>query len=148
VSTPNRGGSLTILTSVDAASSNDVWATGYYDTAEGNQPITEHWDGTRWSVVSPPTPGSAVLSGVDAVTSTDVWAVGTDLSAGSSPLIEHGDGETWSVVSTPPLHRLGTLTAVSAASGSFAVAVGYLSRGGTQARTLTELWDGSSWTRG
>jgi hypothetical protein len=48
------------------------------EPAHNNQTLTEHWDGTGWTIVSSPSPGveDAVL--LDAAASPDgsVWAVG------------------------------------------------------------------------
>ncbi len=40
--------------------------------------VTEHWNGTRWSLVRSPnaTNGYNLLNGVGVVTANDVWAVG------------------------------------------------------------------------
>jgi hypothetical protein len=71
-----------LLSSVAAASSNDVWAVG------GS--TTEHWDGTAWTVVGTPSgPGTdALLLGTSAVSGTgEAWAVGT--SGGRTFVIHH-----------------------------------------------------------
>ena len=43
-----------------------------------DQTLTEHWNGTAWSVVASPNLGTSdnVLYGVAAVAANDVWAVG------------------------------------------------------------------------
>lgn len=62
------------LHAVAAHSATDVWAVGY---ASGTT-LIEHWNGTRWSLVSSPNPaGYDRLSGVAVVPgSTQVWAEG------------------------------------------------------------------------
>src|SRR5689334_14558799 len=60
------------LWSVAAVSANDVWAVGQ----SSNHTLTEHWDGTRWSVVPSPSGSYDFLEGVAALASNDVWAVG------------------------------------------------------------------------
>ena len=62
-----------------AVSSSDVWAVG----SQGSRTLTEHWDGTRWSVVTSPNPlpttkGNNFLTSVTTVSSGDVWAVGDE----------------------------------------------------------------------
>lgn len=140
--------SLTNLTAVGAVSPTNVWAVGYYNIARGNQPISVHWDGTEWRVVSTPTPGAAQLYSISAVTASDMWAVGGDESGPEQTLAEHWDGSTSSVVPTPSRKRASVLNAVSAVSDSFAVAVGYSTRRGTEARVVAEFWDGAAWTKG
>lgn len=149
VSSPNRGGSLTVYSSVDAIAANDVWIVGYYGTAGGDQPISVHWDGTRWGVVSTPSPGTARLRSVSAISSTDVWAVGfSEVQPFTKPVAEHWDGSSWAAVATPDLGRASGLNAVSAYSSSFAVAVGAARRDGSPSTILTEFWNGSAWSKG
>ncbi len=147
-STPNRGGALTNLTAVDAVAPDDVWAVGYYNTADGNRPITVHWDGTEWGVVSSPSPGAAALYSLSAVSSQEVWAVGGDQSGPEHTLAQYWNGTAWTAVDTPALGRASVFKGVSALSSSFAVAVGYTTSRGTEARVLAEFWDGTSWARG
>jgi hypothetical protein len=61
---------------VSVVSSTDVWAIG--DADYSSDTLILHWDGTRWSRVTSPNPGSDAneLSGVSAVSPTDAWAVG------------------------------------------------------------------------
>ena len=43
------------------------------------QMLTEHWNGSNWSIVSSPSPGTYngnELYGVAAISTNDVWAVG------------------------------------------------------------------------
>ena len=59
-------GAATILSSVAAVSSSEIWAVGYIQTPTVQfTPVTEQWNGTSWSVVTPPNPGKvAQLFGV------------------------------------------------------------------------------------
>ena len=51
-------GAATILLSVAARSSSDIWAVGYIQSQRIQfLPVTEHWDGANWTVVTPPNPG-------------------------------------------------------------------------------------------
>jgi hypothetical protein len=50
--------SATTLYSLAPISSTSIWAVGYIKTSDVQfLPVTEHWDGTSWSVVTPPDPG-------------------------------------------------------------------------------------------
>jgi hypothetical protein len=114
------------LTSVDAISSDDVWAVGFYpstrpvnDTPSTVNDLTlvEHWNGTAWSIVSAPdATTSDNLNSVSGDSSTDVWAVGgatytlhygTGASAGTqsydAPLVEHWNGSSWKIVPAPTI---------------------------------------------
>ncbi len=96
------------LESVSAVDATDVWAVGDYfeDTSGGSLTftLTEHFDGTRWSVVASPSPtDDNNLLAVTAVGSDDVWAVG-GAAATQAALVEHWDGTQWNVAQEPYRH--------------------------------------------
>lgn len=103
VPSPNMGVIYNYLTSITAVSTNDIWAAGYYsDESNISQALTEHWDGSTWSLVPTPKLGAYdnAFSGIAAESANDVWAVGyinNDWGSGET-LVEHWDGSTWSVV--------------------------------------------------
>ncbi|HEX9989870.1 MAG TPA: S-layer homology domain-containing protein [Chloroflexia bacterium] len=147
------------LTSVEAISSNDVWAVGIYGDAE--QTLTLHWDGSSWTHVPSPnqTGGTSVaenfLTGVSASSSTDVWAVGYysyyEPSAGPSldTLALHWDGSTWSIIPTPNADvGYSYLFDVHALSPNAAWAVGYSNDGYPEhwRHRLIQQWDGTEWS--
>jgi photosystem II stability/assembly factor-like uncharacterized protein len=109
VTSPNPGSNYDILDGVTAVSASDVWAVGYDSNAGGvAQTLTEHWNGSRWSVVTSPNPGSVdnTLFGVAAISASSVWAVGITTSTSEQPLVEHWNGSHWSVVTSPSLPSL------------------------------------------
>ena len=60
-----------------ARSSDDVWGVGYIQTSNVQfLPVTEHWNGTRWSVVTPPDPGKVAQLFSVAMANGNVWTVG------------------------------------------------------------------------
>jgi hypothetical protein len=82
-----------MMFSAAALSKNDVWVVG--DREGGNrvfETLAEHWNGTTWTVVPTPSPGSAGnhLYGLYAVGPDNVWTVGQQLAGGGSdrPLVE------------------------------------------------------------
>ncbi|HUS13889.1 MAG TPA: S-layer homology domain-containing protein, partial [Chloroflexia bacterium] len=82
---------------------SDAWAVGGYEDGTVYQTLTQHWDGTAWTVVPSPNPGSSdnTLLGVAAVSAGDVWAVGWShdpYTAAYVSLIEHWNGSDWMVV--------------------------------------------------
>ena len=84
------------LAGVAARSAGDVWAVGTRQDRSGPIPIdrtlTEHWNGSTWSVVASPNVGGNdnLLNGV-AATTGDVWAVGSsDVFAHTLALRETG----------------------------------------------------------
>jgi hypothetical protein len=139
---------------IEAISANDIWAVGVYNGVEF-QPLTEHWDGSGWTMV--PNPGPAewtpLLNGVSAVSSSDVWAVGyifRDLLRDSVTLTMHWDGTSWSVVPSPnpgsDVRGQNYFFDVTAPATNDAWGVGFWSGpdlGPNQ--PLVEHWDGSQW---
>lgn len=131
---PNGAGQLYDVTVISA---NDVWAVGIaFGFVEGESyTLTEHWDGTAWSIVPSPSFGSnSLLYRVSADAASDVWAVGPDL-------VEQWDGSTWTIVTFPDL--VGVLSDVAAFGSDDVWATGW-DFVGTQ--PYFEHWDGSAWT--
>ena len=123
--TPSAGNGDNVLYAVTALAANDVWAVGAQ--AEGTRTLTEHWNGTAWSIVASPNPdaGSAndFLAAVSAVSSTDVWAVG--FSSTFKTLTLQWNGSRWKVVASPnPSPVRNELFGVGAVSGGTVWAVG------------------------
>src|SRR5205814_164972 len=116
--------------SVVAISSNDVWAVGDTYTDGFYYTLTEHWDGTQWTIVTSANPGKANhLEGLAAVSSNDVWAVGEYSSlavVGFQPIILHWNGTAWTVAPAAPTGpTLGILYGVVALAGNDMWAVGH-----------------------
>ncbi len=141
--------------SVTAIAANDVWAVGYADPGVGPIPsLIEHWDGTQWSIVNNPNPGTIDdrFFGVRGTASNDVWAVGSQSNNAnpnnvSSTLIEHWNGTAWSVVKSPNVDTgENVLEGVVAVSPTDAWAVGYTdNKGSLMTHSLIVHWDGTSW---
>ena len=90
------------LTGVKAVSASDVWAVGCHGAGadcSANDTLILHWDGTKWSTITAPHPGSKGnhLADVSATGRTGVWAVGADsrTQGSSRPLILHWNGSRW-----------------------------------------------------
>jgi hypothetical protein len=124
----------------------------YFNISGVSFTLIEHWDGSQWSKVASPSPGtfSNVLNGVMALASNDVWAVGGSdnfNSSGPVTLIEHWDGTKWSVVPSPtPTAGSNGLNGVAALSAKNIWAVGSQADSVDTAHTLIEHWDGSQWS--
>src|SRR5579883_3298709 len=153
VPSPNATTGDNALGAVAAISASDIWAVGnaVINPDLISQTLTEHWNGTSWSVVSSPNVGSSdnLLFGVTAIASNDVWAVGyyQDEAASFHTLIEHWDGTSWKVVSSPNIGSSNNLLyAITALSASNVVAVGqYLNTSGP-GEALIEQWNGTRWS--
>jgi hypothetical protein len=170
VASPNPSTRYTFLAGASAWSANRAWAVGGYCSAgcslggSGNEhTLTLRWNGSRWSKVTSPNPGTViggqaenVLSGVSATSSADAWAVGYYCSGcgnlASQTMILHWNGTAWSQVASPdPSTGFNFLQGVSATSASDAWAVGdYCSSACSSTplyKTLILHWNGSSWSR-
>lgn len=103
---PNRhdGPRNNALRQVACISDSDCWTVGNYFTGTATQTLTEHWNGTTWSVVP-----SANIVGTDADalqsvacnSPSDCWAVGqayTSSTGVSQTLTLHWDGMAWTVI--------------------------------------------------
>ena len=153
VPSPNNGASVTNeLYATACAAANDCWAVGYWNASTGYQTLTEHWDGTTWTIIpSPNSVGNNILQGVTCVSSSDCWAVGNadDPDVHQRTLVEHWDGNTWSVIpspnrglSSPPID---VLIGVTCQSASQCWAVGANDDVSGVGQTLIERWDGNAW---
>jgi hypothetical protein len=103
VASPNAS-TNTSFSAVSAGASNNIWAVGFsYDTTSQRiKTMTEHWNGTAWTLVPSSSPGSAddYLFSVVATAPNDAWAVGQmaqTVSGGQVTLIEHWNGTSWTV---------------------------------------------------
>src|SRR5713226_5287649 len=142
------------LRAVATVSSGDIWAVGSTYSNQILSPsstLTDHWNGTRWSIVPSPNVRSAsnFLSAVAAVSSSDVWAVGSyyidDRGSVGKTLIEHWNGTSWRVVASPsPRASNNELDQVTVASANDIWTVGSFSITNGNDQTLTEHWNGTS----
>ena len=143
ISSPNPTGKPDVeLNGVTAVSTSDVWAVGHSGDPSyaPYQTLTEHWNGTGWSIISSPSPGAYNgndLAAVAAISSNDVWAVGwyqQSSKSGLQALTMHWDGTSWTVVSNPGTADLYAITAI-ASNNVWAV--------GSQ---VILHWNGTAWS--
>ena len=117
------------ISSADAISPSNVWVVGGSgDNASpyGGTPsntLIEHWNGSAWSVVTSPSPGTnANLTGVTSSSANNVWAVGYDTPSGSSvaqTLTMNWNGTAWTTVASPNQGSSSTvLSSVSTTPGA------------------------------
>jgi hypothetical protein len=143
VASPNAGSGSNVFFGVTADSASDVWAVGEFTNSSSvNQTLTEHWNGTTWSVVASPNMGSGnnALTGVAAVSTSDVWAVGGSFNG---PFIEQWNGTKWSIVLSPAASI--ELNGVTVISASDIWAVGQVFQTAGVIQTLTLHWNGTKW---
>jgi hypothetical protein len=153
VASPSPPGSLHFADGIVAISSDDVWAVGSVALTTN---LSAHWDGSTWSIV--PTPslhdGISPLNGLTGVTAAgpdDVWASGTEGNVDNQnfakPYMLHWDGTSWTLKLLPNAGGEGSkLFATVALSPTDVWAVGQTQELNGEIKTLTEQFDGSTWT--
>lgn len=131
VPSPNPPVGESLLTGVRASSATDAWAVGSSCCAArnfGRAALTEHWDGSAWSVVPSLDTrlNDDLLNAVTDISPSNAWAVGETRQSGYSsgtPLTLHWDGASWHPVA-PPSGITGKLLAVAVSSPTDVWAVG------------------------
>jgi hypothetical protein len=150
VTSPNAGTSSNLLWGA-TGSGNDVWAAGEYSNGQftPGQTLTLHWNGSTWSVVASPNPGTDgnriyAIAG----SGNDVWAVGIYWSGFFNPrtLTLHWDGSTWSVVPSPNVATVYNYLNGVTGNGSDVWAVGWWYNSPDDSGALILHWDGSAWS--
>lgn len=137
------------LSGIFALAPNDIWAVGDYAPAgddSASRTLVEHWDGSAWTLVPSPNPGTGgQFTAIAGLASDDIWAVGGSDSAGavSQTLVEHWNGSAWTILSSPNPDAGGFLNSVSALSADDIWTAGTT---GANEAALVEHWDGSAWT--
>lgn len=152
VPSPSEG-TASSLRAITAKSSDNAWAVGQFNAADGSyRTLALHWDGGHWFVVPTQSPGGddAFLS-VSAAWANNIWAVGirnpTRCGNGGPPcetLVEHWNGTRWTLLASPnpPSGYLNMLWGVRAASRTSIYAVGTTDYGST----LIIHWNGTAWS--
>ena len=128
---------------VDAVSADDIWAVGSSSSGPTAVSITEHWNGSRWTVVTVGGRPGEYLRAVVALSPSDVWAVG---ARERGPLIEHWNGKAWTRFAGGPLD--GLLHGIDSFSPRAVWAVGtqgLQTTGRPSENPLVEHWTGRSW---
>jgi hypothetical protein len=155
VKSPNLPNNNFALDGVSARSGSNAWAVGNYGVNgyATSSTLILHWNGTAWTQISSPNPGSGEnnLWGVSAISGSDAWAVGNyspylNLNTHRT-LIMHWNGTAWTQVKSPSPSSFNdnSLNGVSAVSGSDAWAVGsYIDSTGAS-KMLILHWNGTAW---
>jgi hypothetical protein len=155
VPSPNTNNRLNELKGVAAITASNAWAVG--NASSGQAPANQatlvlRWDGTTWSIIPSPSPGSAGLNtlyAVDANSANDVWAVGSYANIGGffQTLVLHWDGTSWAVIPSPNvLEANNELYGLVAVGPNNVWAVGYWGHSSFGFSTLIEHWDGFTWS--
>jgi hypothetical protein len=138
-----RGSQIALMDVSCPASANCMATTGFR--------VTEHWNGSAWTIerlAEPPSTTSFEMLAVSCPAATDCTGFGAytanDTCAG---VAETWNGSSWAVQSTVPggcvrsncrvAHNFCSLVAISCPTTGSCMAVG---------RGVTEFWNGSTWT--
>ena len=148
VSSPSPSpGSNNKLMSVSCTSASNCVADGFSGMMNQETTLAMVWDGSEWSIVSSPNPGTGFvgnkLNSVTCLSASSCVAVGSTSQGGlGQTLVMSWDGSTWSVVSSPNSGQSGNaLNSVSCVSATNCVAAG---KAGS--RELVMAWNGSTWS--
>ena len=137
-----------VFRAITAVAPGDAWGVGYQSLGGLNfQPLTEHWDGTAWTVVPadpPPSGTDNQFWSVSGSASNDVWAVGIYDAALATPLVEHWDGTSWTFVTLSGLTNSNEAFGV-ATDGPADVWIVGKSFIDVVDKPFTEHWDGTAW---
>ena len=95
LASPNPRPAITsTLDSVSCRGTSSCYAVGYFATLTGDKTLVEHWNGTRWNVITSPNPAGATdagLNGISCANRTSCTAVGSyGANDGFFTLIERG----------------------------------------------------------
>jgi hypothetical protein len=170
---PSSGQTYDQLNSVTCTSSSDCLAVGFagpnqiqYGFLPGDVPnvadstaLIEQWNGSQWSIVTPPaatSPGGQYLSGVTCAGPSDCWAVGSTMDAAGNPtttLIDQWNGSAWTTTTSPnPAGPGNTLTAVTCSDASDCWATGATNvvsgqnNNNSEPSPFIEAFNGSAWS--
>lgn len=134
-------------------SASSCTAVGNYAGTEGALPLAEKWNGSSWSLESPPI-GSyniASLAGVSCESTTICMGVGRGYksTAHALPFAERWNGSSWAVqtVPLPEGAESGELWSVQCISTTRCIGAGWYKSSTTHhERTIVENWNGTSWS--
>jgi hypothetical protein len=114
-----------LFSGIQANSPTDVWAVGESSVVDSttSSDLIEHWNGTAWSIVPSPSPGTgdSLTSVTTSNAANDVWAVGVTQPAGATQgqtLTLNWNGTAWTTVASPDAGSPSVLNSVSATPGA------------------------------
>jgi alpha-tubulin suppressor-like RCC1 family protein len=137
-----------------AVSPKDIWAVGV--TLTNSTTFAVHWNGTKWALVSIPQLDTQAnnqneITAISASGADNVWASGYEETFQPSevaiPYVLHNNGSGWRLSRVPTLGGDGSrLTGITVLSGDDVWAVGQTEELDGTLLTLTEHYNGSSWS--
>ncbi len=142
----HSGDSEFTMTGVVCTSRSSCLSVGdFADSTGASRPSSELWNGTSWQVVTIHGPRYSGLNALSCPAPTNCIAVGFSRYG---TLAETWNGTTWTKsVSPGPVGSIETnLSSISCAGVNDCVAAGYYLNAASTWLTLTESWDGSTWS--
>jgi hypothetical protein len=135
-------------------SSKNVWAVGFDETGQ-RKTLAAHWNGQAWSIVPTPNVGDGtvqnLLTGVSGDSNGDVWASGYAFNVDHRnfrvPYVLSWNGKSWVMTQLPNLGSEGSQpNGIEVVSPTDVWAVGQTQENNGSILTLTERFDGSTWS--
>jgi hypothetical protein len=155
-----RGTTGSSIAAVSCPSGNACTAVGEFQTGHKQQhafTLAEHWNGSRWAIMSTPTPQGLREGGFTGVSCTradrcSATALYLNGAGNSEPIIERWNGRRWSI--QPVAKLVGPhgatgqvlLFGMSCPAITACTAVGQGSPAAEQVLTAAERWDGRHWS--
>lgn len=141
------------FTGISASGPRDAWAVGSYRAASHAwESLVEHWDGSRWSLISTPAGfDQAELGAVAARNGSDAYAVGqirhpTNQNSGIPHGVAlHWDGRSWQPLGDPGEGSLQSMTVISD-DDIWAVGSTVDFTGSIKTYPVAKHWDGMTWS--
>jgi hypothetical protein len=132
------------LTDISARAADDIWAVGSYYDGDHSKPLTEHWNGSGWTIV-PTAPTTGGFAAVATLADGSAWAVGLGENDHFSPPIQNWQAGAWGgAASAPFVTTQPALEDVAALASDDVWAVGSVDGSSS---TYISHWDGSVWNR-
>lgn len=127
---PNPAAPRGLLRDIAAVSARDIWVVGDYGPSDAYfshqlRTLVQHWDGTKWRIVSSPVRRGS-LESVVALSSRDIWVAGGSFDRGV--ILAHRLGTTWRIVQTPRIKDQARLLIAAAGRDDIWAATRFASR--------------------
>ncbi|MBV9258940.1 MAG: hypothetical protein JO215_13080 [Ktedonobacteraceae bacterium] len=139
ISGPISGMHFNELSGITALSDHDIWTVGSsFSQPLQVHPSIEHWDGNKWSTLSPSgLPSSFAPTAISALSDNDIWIAGAQTLA-------HWSGQSWQSLPSTSQKGFNLINAITALTHDNIWAAGFSveTRG---ALPLIEHWNGSKW---
>jgi sugar lactone lactonase YvrE len=153
-----EGATGVFLEGVSCGLTSACIAVGYYSNGSSNYPLAERWDGTKWTISSPPLPSGASKGSLYGIScsSASCWAYGrtqvssSEQAEGKTPFsyVVRWKGLNW-LTATAALKPASAVDAflegVSCNSSSACIVVGSYTDSSGNNYPLAERWDGTQW---